>query len=258
MSRGFQAAAIQISQALYGVQYAGKVYPNYSAIIHELNALLKGAGKDGSIAEASMALTTFPQLLYIRSVLEAEFGYCIEYSKKSLPKFDLDNIHFDILNDQRKITVLPYILDQMIRGSHWINFIRGLLEHGRLDLLSQLKFQKITAKYFKKLESSVVPQAVLLAAAKSVQRNESASALTRLLAFAEFGPQMTTLPEHCQVPLFIFRHLCEKQLSITQNCVFTLGLIEVAIPFWMYVLEMKVTEGKELRRYVSKQGDEKN
>lgn len=257
VSGDFQAAAVETSQALYGIRYAGKVYPNYSAIIYELNALLKGAGKGGSIAEAIMALRTSPQLLYIRSVLEAEFGYCIEYSKRRLPKFDLDNIHFDILNDQRKITVLPYTLDQMTRGSHWTGFIRGLIEHGRLDLLSQLTFQKINSKYFESLESIVLPEAVLLKAAESVKKNQPALALSRLLASAGFGRPMIPLPGHINVPLFIFRHLCEKQLPIPESCVLTLGLSEAAIPFWMYVLGIKVTEGKVLLRYVAAHGDEK-
>ena len=50
----------------------------------------------------------------IHSILEAQFGYCIRFIGKGLLEFGLKDVLLDILNDERRVSVLPYVLDQMM------------------------------------------------------------------------------------------------------------------------------------------------
>lgn len=256
VSKNFCTLARQVSKAIYGIEHEGRAYLNYTAVLYELDALVQDAGKEAKIAQANVALQASPDLLCIRSTLEAEFGYCIRYAANRLPAFSWIGIQRDALNDKRRISVLPYVLDQMMGGAFWIGFIQGLAERGRFDLLGRLTFQRIDCKYFKQLMSVVLPESVLLTAVESLQRNQPNSELLALLASIGFGPQRTLLPEHGKVPLFILRYLYEKDIPIPEGCIFTCGLKKSSISFWGYVSRMEFQGAERLLELILRQGDD--
>lgn len=69
-----------------------------------------GASKE-AWAEAYAALKSAPDYMCMRSVLEAEFGACVsgEDGRIALPP---GLTLLDLLNDERQLSALPYLLGQ--------------------------------------------------------------------------------------------------------------------------------------------------
>lgn len=147
-----------------------------------------------------MALKSSPHYMCLQSFLQAEFGYCIKYANGNLPEFSLQNVSANVLTEEHKILVLPYFLDQSNDDGQWGHFIYRLVELGRFDLLNQITFAKITSNCFYELMSVAVPEFLLVAAAKSLQKNKPTSKLLSLLAFAGFGSKPISPPEKCDAP----------------------------------------------------------
>lgn len=256
VSVGLRALADQAIWSLYAIRHDGKAHLNYAKIIRDLDAVVQSAGKDCSVAEANTALQLSPRFSCIRSILEARFGCCIKYAMGGLPKFELCDLPLDILNDEYKISVLPYALDQHL-DYRWIRFIVGLADLGRLGLLQQLTFAGITIAYYNLLTESGVPEAVKRTAAESLQRSVSALELPNLFFFAGLGPLTVMVFEDCSVPLYALRHLHENGIAIPRGCIFTGGLDEFAVPFWMHLAKKSTSEAGVLLDLVMLYGDDK-
>lgn len=258
VSRSFRGPADQAIRVLYCSQSGEKVYPNYTLLLRELDGLVECEGGNlGTVAEASTAPKAGLPLMCIQSMLEARFGYCIKYDGEGMPTFCLREVCLDILNDEKKVSVLPYILDQNSEHPQWIRFIYGLIELGRFDLLDQLTFPKIDTDGMHELASASVPDSVLVAASKSLQKNEPALHLAGLFALAESGNQNATLPENEAAPLFLLPYLCERNISIPKSCTFILGLDPSSLRFWMYILQDRVGKAQGMVSLVLEQGDTK-
>lgn len=255
-SKRFRLLADENIKALYGICHNKQTFLNYSKIIHERKALVvQVAGENDTAGKISGTLAASMDYKCIQSILEARFGHCIQSVPGTLPEFYLHDVSLDILSDSCKISVLPYILDQIILDPLWIYLVRGLVDLGRFDLLSQVMFPQISSLHFCKIMSAAVPKQVIAAAAKSLQQTTPTSELSALLAYAGFGDAAASLPDTCSVPLFIVRHLHENGISIPADRVLVDGLEESSISFWMYVIEK---EARELIDLVFKLGDGKS
>lgn len=255
-SKYFRILADETIRALYGICHNKQTFLNYSKIIHERKALVVQMAREKDTAgKVSMTLAASMDYKCIQSILEAEFGYCIRSVPGNLPEFYLHGVSLDILNDSRKISVLPYILDQIVFDPLWIYLIRGLVDLGRFDLLSQVVFPQISSLHFCKIMSAAVPRQVIAAAAKTLHQTTPTSELSALLAYAGFGDAAASLPDNSSVPLFIVRHLHENGSPIPADRVLVDGLEESSISFWMYTMEK---EAKDLIDLVYKLGDGKS
>lgn len=164
-------------------------------------------------------------------------------------------LNLDLLNDEHKISVLPYILNQATDLRPWIDYIQGLAERGRFDLLGQMTFPGITADGFHALMGVFLPESVVVAAAKSLGKDPAAGPLLETLGFAGLYGQVAPIPEKQPLPLFIVRHLHEKSIPIPEDCALHGGLLEHSISFWMYVLKKKPVEANKLLQLAYTQGD---
>lgn len=254
LSKSFRRRAKQAILALYSIRYDNQDFLNYTAILHELDALVQHKGQNLSIVEAKEVLKASPHFLCIQRVLEAEFGCCIRHGEAQLPQFYYLDLVLDTFHHRRKVSVLPYVLDQMCEKHLWVSFIGGLVELGRFDLLAQLKFPKIDTAYFYLLMQISVPESLVQTAAQCLQKNEPKSELAGLLALAEFGDQVSPWPVHWQVPLFLLCDLHEKNIPIPKECVFINGLNEESIRFWMYMIGKGINDATALQGFVLKHG----
>lgn len=248
--------ARQACKSLYTIQGNGNAYPNYTRLLHEHDALVRGAKEEGGTGEATRVLRASPEFVCIQAILEAGFGYCISYAKGHLLEFCLHEHSFDTLNDERTISVLPYILDERINDRRWGHFINRLVELGRFDLLNQMTFSNISPKTFCQLMSTQVPRSVIVAAAAALRQNAPTLELSSLLVLAGFGGQAATLPEDLQMPLFLLQHFYAQRKPIPDGCVFIDGLEESSISFWMYVLGKGSKGAKSLLGLVLQHGDD--
>lgn len=254
LSKSFHTLADQVIKGLHVIRHNGSTCLDYTKILHELDALVQGAVQDGDISKANAALGSSLHFACIQSVLQARFGYCIRHAIDKLPEFYLHDIPLDILNDERRISVLPYALDQTKYDSQWIHFIRGLIASGRVDLLNAMAFPKITPIYFYQLLGVLLPKSVLDKAVDSLMKAEPDSELAKLFEWAGFGDQKATLPEDCTAPLFFLQYWRENSIAIPDGCIFTFGLEECSISFWMDVLAKEAGEAKEVLDLVLKHG----
>lgn len=257
VSKGFRKLIDRAIEMLYGTRRHGRTHLSYTRILHELDRLVLDAKLGRSVAEANMAIGASPRFRGIRTVLEDQFGYCIRYSAADLPKFCLSGVYFDILNDEHKASVLPYVLDQDVDRMNWEHFIRGFIELERFDLLDQVTFSKMTSTCFHKLMSVTVPDSVLVRAAKALQRNEPASELASLLALTEWVPQTAQLPESCTIPIFLLLHLHDSNRLALETHILANGLDESSIPFWLSAFKKEAKEASKLWNLVLKHGDGK-
>lgn len=257
ISKDLRKLACYVFKTIYCFEYKGLLYLNYTRLIYEHDKLVQNAAKGYDVADANLILKSSIDYSYIQSLLETQFGYCIRFGQNCLPKFELHELSLSILNDRRKISVLPYVLDQKIDDSGWTYFIDGLAELERWDLLEQMRFPKIGHGSFSKLMATAVPESVIASAAKSLWLNNSGSLLSRSFSLAGFGAQRTPLPEQCSVHLCVFQFLHAKGIQIPEGWILIDGLEKSSIRFWMYLLEQKDAEAKRLRELVLKHGDTK-
>lgn len=256
VSKEFRKVTKQAIGSLYSIQHNGRISLNYSKIIYELDAIVQDAGKDKTIAEANAALKKCPGFRGIQSVLRAQFGCCIKYGFDKLPEFHLREEPIAILDDACRVSALPYIIDQHSNWFKWIEHIQGLIDIGRLDLLDQLTFPQINDGCFYELMGIVLPESVMLAAAKSLQINNPHSELLTLLALTVLGNQTTTVPKDFVAPLCSLRFLHENKIELPESLILVDGLSDSSLSFWMYLIAKKKEEAEELLNLVLKHGDD--
>lgn len=257
MSKEWYLLARRTIESLYKVEHGRRVFWNYTVLLRELDTLMQGAEEGQDVAKTYAALGASADCTRIRSILEAQFGYCFKFVAGRLPEFRLKDASLDILNNEQKISVLPYCLDQKILKEKWIHFIAGLVELGRFDLLEQMAFPKIGSVDFRRLLSVRLPESAILAAAVSLQRNRPTLELSNLLAYAGLGSQTAPLPDGCEVPLFLLRYLHEKSIALPANSVLGYGLHGSVLSFWMYVFERGAEEAEGLVKLALRQSSGK-
>lgn len=253
VSGGFRGVLLPILQSLYGIGCNGRIYLYYSTILCKFEALQVLAFEGRAAAEARAVLQGFPEYMAIKAVLEAEFGFCIRRADERL-RFALERGLLDMLLNDKKASALPYLLDQDPYISEWIYCIRSLVDLGRLDLLDLLRFPNIEEDHFYLLLSIPLPAPVMLAAARSLHRRRPELAVSKLIAFAVLQEEDACVPDG-PVPLFILQHMHENRISIPQDWVFTDGLLERSISFWMYLLGKEPGEAWELLDAIVEHGD---
>lgn len=256
MADDCRALADQAISESYSTQHEGMELLNYTQLLCELEQVVRDAGRDVDIAMANVALLDSDRFMGLRLVLEAEVGYCIEFSTEHLPKFVLNDDLLDTLNSRRRISMLPYIIDQQSDPRRWIHFIRGLVELKRFDLLDQLTFSGISALYFALLMSVPLPKSIVVTATKSLQKNEPTGHLSSLLAMAGFGDQRASWPEGLQVPVFLLPYLHANHVALLENHVLVDGLNESSIGFWSNLM-LRDAPAREMINLVLKHGDDK-
>lgn len=223
VAKGFHGLVCQVIRAGYYFMHNEKLYLKSTLILDELKALVQDVAVYYGVAEANGKLSGPPFFRCMQFVLEAQFGYCIEFADGHLPQFRLEDDNFCISHGIRKASALPYILDQQRPNFAWLFTIRQLVEDGRLDLLAQLKFSKINASSFSELMGVPLPEPVLATAFKSLQKNERYSELVNLYALAKFGDQTSILPVNCKGPLFLLDRLSERRISFPKSYTVTMG-----------------------------------
>lgn len=112
VAKGLHELACQVIRAVYYFVHNKKLYLKSTLILYELDALVRDAQTYFGVAEANVELRGSPFFKCMQSVLEAQFGYCIEFADGHSPQFRLDKDQFYILHDIQKASALPYILDQ--------------------------------------------------------------------------------------------------------------------------------------------------
>lgn len=252
-SKGFKAMLLPTLQSRYGIKCDGKIYLYYATILERLDELQVAAFNGQSAVEAKRMLEGTPEFINIKAVLEAEFGFCIcDFGEKL--EFSSKLGLLQMLNDAQKVSALPYCLDRNPESGEWIYCIRRLAELGRVDLLGLMKFPEIKEHHFYKLLSVSLPKSVLMAAVKALQLSEPNLPVLKLLAFAVLRKQDACVSEG-PVPLFILQHMYESHMDVPGSWVFTGGLLEQSISFWMYLMGKKPEEAKELLHIITTQGD---
>lgn len=243
-SKRFRDLALPLLQSLHGIGCNGKLYLYYSTILDGFDALQEHALESCTAAEAVVALRSSRDYVGMETVLQAEFGFCIHHWEERLqfvPQLTL----IDMLYNERTASALPYLLDKIPESCEWADGIQGLIELGRFDLLELLVFPRIDEHHFYQLLSVSPPTSVVIAAAKSLQRRRPKSRLSELLAFAVLQDKGACMPKG-HVPLFILQYMHENYIMVPQDCVFTGGLLEQSISFWVYFLKRKPREVLEL------------
>lgn len=253
VSKHYRKLIFPFLKSLYGVEYKGQVSFYYSTIISKLERYGAEAYRGRNAAAACTVLQGIPEYMGIKAVLEAEFGVCVHYKERGLefrPKLTV----LEILNDSRKVSALPHLLDQDPGASEWIYGIQGLVELERPDLLSLLKFPKIGEAHFCLLLTVPLPAPVMVAAAKSLHTNCPHRMVSNLASFITPRLKDASMPG-VSWPLFLLQHRHENGMAVPTDIVFTGGLQEESISFWMYLLGKRPEEFKELLDIVLQQGD---
>lgn len=228
---------------------------NYSAVLRELDVLVRDSIRDNDIVKANGALRSSPHFGCIKSVLEAEFGYCIRYCKEHLPRFDAGEVHVHIVNDAQKISAVPYIIDNMLKDPRLLYFIQGLVELDRPDLFNQMTFSKIDSRRFHTLMSVLLPEPARIAAVKSMLENKPKSKLSQLFACLEPGTQICPLAQDCMLPLFVLPYMHAHKIAVPEKGTLIGGLDEAALSFWTHVLGSSKEHATELLNLVLQYGD---
>lgn len=252
-SKRFRELILPLLQSLHGIRCNGKIYFYYSTILDEFDALQADAFKGHAAVDAVTALRSSIDYMGIEAVLEAEFGFCIHHWEERLQFFPRTTL-IEMLYNEKTASALPYLLDQNPHNIEWSYCLQGLAELGRVDLLHLLAFPKIDEDGFYLLSSIPLPMSIVKAAALSLQRRKPNLGLSELLAFAVLQDRDACVPKG-RVPLFILQYLHENGTMVPQDCVFTDGLLEQSISFWVYLLKRKSGEVLELLDTLWKQGD---
>lgn len=186
--------------------------------------------------------------------MEAEFGYCFDLAT-SPAQLTLSGRVFDFANDRNKISIVPYLFDDEVRDHMLIGCVRRLVKLRRFDILDQLRFPWISKEIFEELMSVPLPDSVVETAARSFCRHQPNSKLGKLLDKCGFGINLHELTENCELPLFLVKYFCERNIRIPESCVFTNTLDASSISFWFYLLKKNNRAAKRLLGRVLKQGD---
>ena len=199
-----------------------------------------------------MAFDSSPNYKRAKDVLNAVFGYCIRRTEDVGLKFHLWNLPFDILNDEKRIAILPFYLDYWYGTEQWFCYIQGLVKRRRFDLLKQLQFAKIVHKHLLMLVEAKVSASVMEIAIESFRNKEPDSELLDMFAFAGFGNRAVPLCPDWKKPVFVLHYLHQANRVLPKNNILVNGLEGNSIPFWIYVIEKEATGLLDL---VLKNGD---
>lgn len=199
-------------------------------------------------------LKSSPDYKRIKDALDAEFGYCIRYCEDEFLYFQLRNIPFDILNDEKKIAILPYKLDCWSCSDEWLYYIQGLVKRRRFDLLLQLRFPKIKQQNILWLIEAKVPASVLGTAVNALKKQKAESRLLSMLAFAGIGSRIVPLCPERKIPVFVLHYLHQADRALPENITIVDGLKDESIPFWTYAIESEATDLLDL---VLQNGDQR-
>lgn len=257
VSKNFRMLAYHALRPLCGCERNGKLYLDYTLILWEHDRLVQNARQGRTIAEAMEFLQGSLDYTGLKLILEAEFGNCIGFTEGSLPKVNLDPCTLDILNDERKISALPYILDQSMAMGGWLCYIRGLADLERFDLLRKMTFPRVNANQFYRLMSVLLPESVVITAARSLQKNAPKEDLGYLLDFVGPNDLPYQWPKDWELSLFTLQYLYERGVPLQECCIFYNGLHESAISFWLYVLAKEAETAKKLLDLVLRHGDDR-
>lgn len=251
VSHDFHWLALETIKSLYGTRRGEKVVLNYSQILKEREVLVR------DLDLAGIALQDSLEYQCLQFLLEAEFGYCIKHPTGYLPFFYLPDDSFDILNDENKVSVLPYVLDHDMGSARWMDYLRGLVGLERLDLLKQITFSNISSSWFyNRLNVTAVPECIFLTAARSLQKIEPRLVLSKLLALLEHGELLVEFPEKYQLPLCLFKRLHEKKIPVPEGYELIQWSHEASsLEFWMYVFSKTGEEARVLQDLVREHGD---
>lgn len=252
-SKRFRELILPVLQSLHGIRCNGKIYFYYSTILDEFDALQASALREHAAADALTVLRSSKDYKGIEAVLEANFGFCINHWGETLQFFPRPTL-IEMLYNERTASALPYLLDQDPHSIEWSYCLQGLAELGRLDLLHLLAFPKIDEDCFNLLLSIPLPAPIVKAAALSLQRRKPNLGLSELLGFAVLQDKGACVPKG-RVPLFILQYMHQNGAIVPQDCVFTDGLLQQSIPFWVHLLKRKLGEVLELLDILWKQGD---
>lgn len=257
VSKSFCLLAAPVLMARYGMGTAGGSGPNYTKLVYAHGRFVQDAKEGRTATEAAVFLEESLDYRLIRSILIAEFGHCFAYDDGFLPYFEPQMSFAEVFYDAHKISVLPYVLDHLVKGEDWLYCVRGLAKRKRWDLFGQVKFMEITETRFQHLLSLALPASVIKTAAEAFQREEPGSELANVLTFAGFGQQQEVLlPPAVKLPLFTLQHIIESDLSIPDGITFSDGLHGSSISFWMYVLSSEAERAAQLLDIVLRRGDE--
>lgn len=252
VSHGFRRVAGLVLQRLHGVQLESGAYPPYTKIAHKFDRIMKEACKGRSREEAHEVLDSCREYWRAKKILDAGFGYYIRPSEEQLMRFHLWNLPFDVLNDEKKVAVLPYYLDYWNSSEKWLYSIQGLVKRRRFDILKQLRFPKLEHKHLRMLIEAEVPVCVMETAMEAFKDGPTFELLD-MLAFSGFGSWAVTMCPDWKVPVFVLYYLHRANRELPSSNPLVDGLKNEAIPFWKYVIE---NEAMDLLDLVRKNGDE--
>lgn len=224
VSRDFRQAAGRVLHRLHGVQLESSAYPPYTKIAHKFCRLVQAACQGKSHSEAYKVLDNSRAYRRVRDVLTAEFGYCIRRAEGVALEFHLRRLPFDMLNNEKKVAVLPFYLDLWNYSEQWFCSIKGLVRRRRFDLLKQLQFPKIEQKHLLMLIEAKVPASVVECAMESFRNKEPDSELLGMLAFTGFGNRKVPLCPDWKVPVFVLHYLHQANRVLPENNVLVDGL----------------------------------
>lgn len=254
VSKHFQKILLSIMQALHGIKCNEEVYFYYYTILSKFAVIETRAYREHGKYKARMVLEGSPEYAGIKAALRTEFGACIRYHHGWESEFSSELSLLEMLYNGRKTSALPYLLDERPHASEWTGCIQELFERGRFDLLNQLKFPHIREWHFYSLLSIALPTTVVMAAARSLQRNEPATDLAKMVAHVILQDKDAGVPEG-PVDLFILQYMHESHMAIPQNWVFKNGLLKQSISFWMYLMGQEAGEVEALLDIILECGD---
>lgn len=234
-------------------EFRGETYLQLTEILCDHEKLWQNARNGRGQAQARTFLAGSEKFLALSRTLKHVVGGRVKYIGQEFTKFDLHGVPLEILNSEQLISALPYILDHADAFGQYACFICGLVDRGRFDLLEQMAFTTVDSFRFAKLPSMLLPESLLIAAAKSAQKNSETSNVANMLISA--CDHQSIPPSSQQAPLFILRHWYMRAISIPDGFVFYDGLAESSLSLWLYVLTQGPAKAKELLNLVWKHGD---
>lgn len=256
----------------YGIQYNGKIYPNFTKMAARLEGLADHAYESsnaGDLEETYGILESSPEYIGLKALLQASFGCCISHEEEELPKFIFTGHLLGLLDDDYRISIVPHLIRSVVSRQkirvmpyhakcslgHSLcryNLICGLVERGRLDLLSQIRFQRMVPEELYVLIAARVPKAVIkvILDCSNLQRFDAGD--LDLMALAGYGKLPAEVARAPEVPLLVLWSSQQSGLPLPECRLLCQGLSMTAVPFWIDLFQ---NESRELLELVQAKGD---
>lgn len=255
MSQDFRKLALSILKQRYGIKCNGKFYSTYTTLLRKYDVLQYDAFKGRSADEARKVLEDSSDYAGINVALKAEFGICASCPPGHRAKFSPKQSLMGILHDDKQASALPYLLDENPEDPLWEYCIRGIVELMRFDLLDLITFPRLCEHHFSVLLSIPLPTHVFIAAARGLEKSNFDLPLSKLVSFAVLQGLGVHAPEG-PVPLFALQYMHENKTTIPSSWIFTDGLLDSSIPFWMYLMRMGAEEFQHVLCIIMERGDD--